>query len=165
MRENLWLKITFLSVLLGTSRNSSVSSSCQETDGETDTQEPDDTQQNNLQDQDDKGTQLPDISTKADFFVKEYRIREEIKRQYSRFGRFMQESERQNAQEFVKSLETLVPELGQMLDITEVDHALQQFAAEFCTGNSSPWNSIRKQFAVEFCTGNSSLRIPPQNSV
>lgn len=49
----------------------------------------------------------------------------------------MEEQESQNAREFVRSLEELIPQLEQMMAITEVDEALQKFAADFCTGKTS----------------------------
>ncbi|XP_061176274.1 brefeldin A-inhibited guanine nucleotide-exchange protein 3-like [Saccostrea echinata] len=107
--------------------HSSVSSCCQETDGETDIQEIDVFQKNNLEKKESQGI------IKGDHSNTEYRIREEIKKQYNRLGRNMEELEKQNAQEFVRKLEMFVPRLEQMLEVTEVDEALQQFAAEFCT--------------------------------
>lgn len=92
-----------------------------------------------------KSPQLPDSTAKGDYSHNQHRIREEIKKQYSRLGSKMEEQESQNAREFVRSLEELIPQLEQMMDITEVDEALQKFAANFCTGKTSVKKAWRDQ--------------------
>lgn len=46
----------------------------------------------------------------------------------------MEEEESQNVREFVRSLEELILQFEQMMDIIEVDEALQKFVVDFCIG-------------------------------
>ena len=62
-------------------------------------------------------------------------IKEELQRRYNRMGeRCYEEVERSNAQELVLELGSVIPRWAQMVTITEVDDALQQFASNFCIG-------------------------------
>lgn len=128
----------FFCVFIGLSRPGSVSSSGQEMHEEIEPNSQDtDVSHQSSEGVNNKSPQLPDSTAKRDYSHNQHRIREEIKKQYSRLGSKMEEQESQNAREFVRSLEELIPQLEQMMDITEVDEALQKFAADFCTGKTS----------------------------
>lgn len=131
-------KIRVFCVFIGLSRPGSVSSSGQEMHEEIELNSRDtDVSHQSLEGVNNKSPQLPDSTAKGDYSHNQHRIREEIKKQYSRLGSKMEEQESQNAREFVRNLEELIPQLEQMMDITEVDEALQKFAADFCTGKTS----------------------------
>lgn len=128
----------FFVCYIGLSRPGSVSSSGQEMHEEIEpNSQATDVSPQSLEDVNNKCQQLLDSAAKGDHSHNQHRIREEIKKQYSRLGSKMEEQESQNAREFVRSLEELIPQLEQMMDITEVDEALQKFAADFCTGKTS----------------------------
>ena len=62
-------------------------------------------------------------------------IKEELQRRYNRMEeRCYEEVERSNARELVSELGRVIPRWAQMVTITEMDDALQQFASNFCIG-------------------------------
>lgn len=64
-------------------------------------------------------------------------IREELKKRYNKLGSEYEAVERQNARELITQLSKVLPQIGQMYSVTEVDVALQQFASNFCIGKQT----------------------------